>query len=298
MGWIEDVGRAIGYMEENITRDLSVEDVAGKVYLSPFYFQKGFAMLCGMTVGEYIRRRRLSLAGSELMTTDEKVVNVALKYGYDSPDSFTRAFSRFHGATPTAVRRQEATVKSFGALRIHFTLEGGYMLDYKIVEKDAFTVMGVERTFAYEDAQKRIPEFWNEHYRSGNGKLVCGMYGISIDEHMRGDSFEYLIADDYVPAREVPAGFVTRVIPKHSWAVFPCKGPMPQALQNVNNQIFSQWLPSCGEYEIAEGYCVEMYADPEKYKNGNQDENYHSEMWVPVKKKLRPVPENHSPGKA
>ncbi len=120
MGWIEGIGEAINYIEENITEEIPIENIAKKAFVSTFYFQKGFAMLCGLTVGEYIRQRRLTLAGSELVSTDEKIIDIALKYGYSSPDSFTKAFTRFHGVTPTAVRKDGAMIKSFALLKIKF----------------------------------------------------------------------------------------------------------------------------------------------------------------------------------
>ncbi len=97
--------------------------------------------------------------------------------------------------------------------------------------------------------------------------------------------FEYLIADNYNAAMDIPDGFVTKVIPKYTWAVFTCKGAMPQSMQDVNKKIFSEWLPNCKDYEIAAGYCIEMYNDPAEYPKGIQDENYYSEMWIPVKRK-------------
>ena len=112
MGWMEAVGTAIQYVEEHITEDLSAEEIAKQVNLSPFYFQKGFAMLCGFTLAEYIRNRRLALAGGELAAGSEKVIDIALKYGYDSPDSFTKAFTRFHGVTPSQVRKEQVMLKS------------------------------------------------------------------------------------------------------------------------------------------------------------------------------------------
>lgn len=118
MGWIESIDEAVQYIEEHITEDLSVDAIAGRVHISPYYFQKGFSMLCDMTVSEYIRQRRLALAGSELVGSDGRIIDVAVKYGYDSPDSFTKAFCRFHGDTPTAVRKEGATIKSFAPLRI------------------------------------------------------------------------------------------------------------------------------------------------------------------------------------
>lgn len=285
MGWMEAIDDAICYIEGNITQELTVDEIARKALISPFYFQKGFAMLCGLTVFEYIRCRRLALAGSELLATDEKIIDIALKYGYDSPDSFTKSFTRFHGATPTAVRKDGATVKSFAPLKIIFSLEGGYSMDYKIVEKEAFTVIGLSRVFPYENAMQEVPKLWAEFHKMAVSSSICSMYGINIDESMGGNKFEYLIADNYNAAADIPEGFVTKVIPKFTWAVFPCKGAMPDALQEMNKKIYSEWLPNCRDYEIAAGYCIELYADPAEYPKGTQDERYYSEMWIPVKRK-------------
>ncbi len=285
MGWIEGIGEAISYIDDNITEELSIDCIAKKAFLSPFYFQKGFSMLCGITIGEYIRLRRLALAGSELISGDDKIIDIALKYGYDSPDSFTKAFTRFHGVTPTAVRKDGAMIKSFASLKIKLILEGGYTMDYKIVEKDSFTVMGVSKVFKYSTAKDKIPEFWKEHYKTGKGEIVCGMYGVCYAENTGTDQFEYLIADQYNPSKEVPDGCVTLNIPKHTWAVFACKGAMPKALQDVNQKIFSEWLPNCKDYEIAGDYNIEMYTNAADYPKRNQDENYYSEIWIPVKKK-------------
>ena len=285
MNWIDGLSEAINYIEENITEKLSIEDIAKKAYVSPFYFQKGFTLLCGFTVGEYIRQRRLTLAGSELVSTNEKIIDIGLKYGYDSPDSFTKAFSRFHGVTPTAVRRDGVMIKSYAPLKLNFYLEGGYIMDYKIIEKDSFEVVGSSRLFSYDNAKTEIPKFWNEHFQTGKGKFICGMYGINIDENMGSNEFEYIIADNRNTSKEIPEGFITKVIPSFTWAVFTCKGAMPNSLQDVNRRIFSEWLPNCREYEIAAGYCIEMYNDAATYPKGTQDENYYSEMWIPVKKK-------------
>jgi AraC family transcriptional regulator len=176
-------------------------------------------------------------------------------------------------------------IKSFAPLKIKFTLEGGYLMNYKIVEKDSFTVMGATRTFKYESAKTEIPKFWSELHQSGKEKVVCGMYGVCIDNSKGSDEFEYLIADNYNPATEIPEGFVTKVIPAHTWAVFACRGAMPQSLQDANKVIFSEWLPNCKDFEIAAGYNIEMYNDPSGYPKGTQNENYYSEIWIPVKRK-------------
>ena len=284
MDWIKLIGDSVKYIEEHITDDITVDGVAASVCISSYYFQKGFSMLCGFSVAEYIRNRRLALAGNEIVAGNGKIIDIALKYGYDSPDSFTKAFTRFHGVTPMSARKDGAVLKSFAPLKIKFSLEGGYIMDYKIEKKEAFKVIGDRRTFDYETAKTVVPKFWQEHFASGKGKTVCGEFGINIDLKMGRDSFEYLIADRY-SGGEVPEGFEVREIPSFMWAVFPCRGPMPTALQDVNTKIFTEWLPSLSEYEFAAGYCVEMYDDPTKYPKGTSDGNYYCEIWIPVKKK-------------
>ena len=162
---------------------------------------------------------------------------------------------------------------------------GSHHREYKIVKKEAFTVIANAKTFPYEGAKEIIPQFWQEHFQSGKGAVVCGLYGINIDLEMGQENFEYLIADPYNSQKEVPEGFITRTIPAFDWAVFPCKGAMPNALQDVNTKIYTEWLPALKEYEFAAGYCVEYYDDPTKYEKGTMDDNYYCEIWIPVKKK-------------
>ncbi len=151
------------------------------------------------------------------------------------------------------------------------------MLEYKIVDKEQFTVMGTLRRFNSETSYAEIPKYWQEHTASEAAKTVCGMYGICFD--LGNNDFDYMIADNYLPWNDVPEGFVTRVIPASTWAVFPCRGPLPGALQDVNTRIFSEWLPACRAYRMARGISVEMYAPPTE----NPADNY-SEIWIPVEK--------------
>lgn len=275
--WNEGITNAVSYIEENLDKELNIDDIAAKAYVSSFHFQRIFSVLCGFTVGEYIRCRRLTLAAQELASGEEKVIDIALKYGYDSPDSFTRAFARFHGVPPSAAKQKGIRLNAFAPLKIKLTLEGGTMLEYKIVEKAQFTVMGRSRMFNSDTSYEEIPKFWTEHMQSGESKVVCGMYGICLDGD--GKNFEYLIADNYLPRSEVPEGYVTKVIPAGTWAVFPCRGALPKALQDVNTKIWSEWLPSCKSYKLAGNYNVEMYTPPCE----NPDDTY-SEIWVPVEK--------------
>ncbi|MCH5348037.1 MAG: AraC family transcriptional regulator [Oscillospiraceae bacterium] len=289
MEWAKAISEAVRYIESHITEDITMYEVAGHVNISPFYFHKGFSILCGYSIAEYIRNRRMSLAGEELITSDITITELAMKYGYDSPDSFTKAFSRFHGNTPLTVRRDKAMIKTFAPLKLTISLKGGYIMDYRIVQKENFTILGTSKEFTYENAKQDIPLFWEEHYSAGNGKYVCGMFGINIESDpgpkMGNEKFEYLIADVYHPSMDIPDGFEVRTIPAFTWAVFPCHGAVVDSLQSTNTKIFSEWLPAMQDYEMSAGYCVEMYDDASKYPNGTNDENYYSEIWIPVKKK-------------
>ena len=272
-GWIEGMQASIDYIEENLTEPLEIGTVAGTAGLSPFYYQRIFGALCGMTVGEYIRARRMTLAARELAGTDLKVIDAALKYGYDSPDSFARAFQRFHGITPSAAKESGAQLKSFAPLHIKISLEGGIMLDYRISEKAPFTVVGVKRRFNSDTSYQEIPKFWNEWLAHGENRPVMGSFGICID--MDGKNFDYWIADMYLPWKEIPEGCETRLIPGGLWAQFRCT---LKTLQTVNTQIWSEWLPSLKEYSLAGDYDLEFYMEP--------DENGECEcyIWVPLKK--------------
>ena len=257
-GWIDGFQKSIEYMEQNLSETLDIEDIAAKAALSSFYYQRIFGALCGMTVGEYIRARRMTLAAQELAHSDEKVIDIAVKYGYDSPDSFAKAFQRFHGITPSQARESGAPLRSFAPLHIKITLEGGNMLDYKIVEKAPFTVVGFKRRFSSENSYSEIPKFWNEW--TSDMKGLKGMFGICTD--MDGKNFDYWIADLYEPWNDIPEGCGTYQIAGGLWAMFMCKGPLPDSLQRVNTQIWSEWLPSLKGYELAGNYSLEFYMPP------------------------------------
>ena len=263
---------AIDYIEENLCEELEISKIAAKAYLSPFYFQRVFNATCGFTVGEYIRNRRLSIAAEELSRSDVKVIDVALKYGYDSPDSFSRAFTKFHGISPSSAKERGAKIKSFAPFVIDFKLEGGNLMNYKIVDKAEFTVMGKCKKFNAETSYVEIPKFWEEHFATGGGEIIRGMFGVCIDGD--GKEFDYLIADLYFPWNDMPNGCVTKTIPAGTWAVFSYYGECPEALQTVNTQIWTQWLPNSTEYELAGNYNLEFYISETE-----------GEIWIPVKKK-------------
>lgn len=279
MEWIQSLNRAIDYMEEHLLTDLKCEDVAEHIYVSSFHFQRVFSLLTDLTVGEYIRNRRLSLAGQELIMSNTKVIDIALKYGYDTPESFTKAFSRFHGTTPNQAKREGSNLKSFNRLIIKIKLEGGSIMDYKIVTKEGYTVLAKTKCFTSENSSEKIPEFWSEYYADGSDKLVCGMLGICKQEKKGSQEFRYGIGCECSENAKVPTGFEKLKIPAYTWAVFKCVGPMPNTIQNTWKRIYSEWLPQ-SEYELISDYDIELYTD-----GNTQSETYVSEIWIPVKKK-------------
>lgn len=285
MEWMEIIGKTIQYIEDHITEDITVVDIAKNVNLSSFFIQKGFAMLCGITVSEYIRNRRLTLAGSELLISDVKVIDIAAKYGYDSPDSFTKAFARFHGVTPMAVRKDGVMLKNFAPLKLRISLEGGYHMDYKIVKKEAFTVVAKQKTFSGDIKSEDYFRFWREHYSDSDNSRIIGNFGISIENENDKNVIEYLIANLYDPQKEIPLGMVTKIIPAFEWAVFPCRGSMPGALEEVYAAVFKEWLPIFNEYDVVSGCCIEYYDDFDKYPNGAMSDDYYCELWIPIKSK-------------
>jgi len=294
--WLTCIRTAIAYMEEHLEDDVSAQDVADRVYLSPYFLQRGFSLMTGYGIGEYLRNRRLYQAALDLKETEDKVIDIALRYGYETPESFTKAFSRFHGATPSQVRGG-AAAHVFLPLTINISVQGGSQMDYKITHMFPFKVIGFQKVFDNETAYAEIPKFWDEvcekyarNVYAGNAPAnpfeqalvdnCIGEYGVCIDD-IGGGRFRYLIAGKYTGG-EVPEGMVIYEFPRGDWAVFNCIGPNPETLQSVNTRIFREWLPGNPDYELCGSASVEWY----DCVNGEMtDADYHSAIWVPVKKK-------------
>lgn len=293
MEWIQSINKAIDYIEDHLTEDIHCEDVAGAVYISVFHFQRTFNLLTGMTVGEYIRKRRLSLAGEELTRQNAKVIDAALKYGYDSPESFTKAFTRFHGITPAQVKKGNA-LKSFNKLVVKITVEGGTVMDYRIEKKEALNLLVCAKMFSDETSKDGIPAFWDEYWQKEMHKKVPGCIGVCAQQKMGDKEFMYGIgcvidsetvsmageeSDGLKAEKGIPEGFQIINIPAHTWAIFKCVGPMPDAIQNMWDKIYREWLPGA-DYELIPDFDIENYLPGD-----NTTDDYVSEIWIPVKVK-------------
>lgn len=288
MDWITGLQRAIDYIEAHLTEEISYDAVAREAYVSPFYFQRVFSILCGYPVGEYIRCRRLTLAGAELLATDRKVIDLALKYGYDSPESFTRAFTRFHGITPTAARANLAPLTSFARLSIQISMKGGERMQYRIENKEAFRLIarGTRCSDQDEKSREEIPQFWErchqdgtvrwlQEHRKADGVIGGNIAGLCMEDSRKTKKFPYFIAAEYAGG-EMPEGFEVYDIPALTWAVFDATGTMPDAIQQLWHRVFAEFFPTSG-YQPLGNYDLELYSD-----GAMNAPDYHSEIWVAV----------------
>ena len=296
MEWLSCIRKTIEIIESDLGCEFSVEDIAGKVFVSPYFLQKGFAIMTGYTLSEYSRGRRLYEAALELQTSDKKVIDIALDYGYETPESFTKAFTRFHGLTPIRVRAGEP-FRTFLPLRISISVQGGNSMDMKTTKMFPFKLIGFEREFTYENAQSDIPKFWDElcekyaaNVYAGNPPAnawekalvdnCIGEFGVCIDD-LDGGRFRYLVAGRYTGG-EVPEGMTVYEFPGGDWAVFDCFGPAPEAIQQMNSRVFNEWLPGNPDYELSGNASIEWY----DCINGEKtDADYHSAVWLPIRKK-------------
>ncbi|MEK5333624.1 MULTISPECIES: AraC family transcriptional regulator [unclassified Lysinibacillus] len=288
MSWIESIQKAINYIEEHLQETITMEQIANEVNASVFHFQRTFSILTDMSIADYIRRRRLTLAAQELINTDIKVIDLAFKYGYDSPEAFTKAFRKQHNVTPSEARKQQGPLQSYNRLVIQVSLKGAEPMKYNIVEKEKFQVVGVKRTYNCQKGEnlQGIPVFWDEVNRQGmdeqlfalNDGQIKGVLGVCVpDENYKENNLiDYWIGTDHVGA-DVPENLLAMEVPASKWVVFEVHGPMPDAMQNAWKQIFSEWFPS-NPYEPAGTPELEVYTEEDP-----TSENLYSEIWIPIK---------------
>lgn len=290
MDWITGIQRALDYTEAHLTGEVDYEEAAGEACSSAFHFQRMFTMLCGFTLGDYIRMRRLAIAAEDLMRTDDKVIDIAYRYGYDTPESFSRAFTRFHGVTPTQARHG-GSVKSFSRLSVKLILSGGTTMDYRIEKKDAFKLICKKKQVTKpqgDTATADISAFWNEVGADGTMDKICrygkfdtyhGVLGVCFSDEMAGSGFPYGIGAEWSGAPLTDKGLDIVEIPAYTYAVFTCRGKMPDAFKETYKRICTEFFPQ-SNYEYGQGVELEVYPSAD-----TQNPDYTCEIWIAVKEK-------------
>jgi AraC family transcriptional regulator len=287
MDWLSGLRKAVDYMEQHLLDQISAQDIAEEVSISSFYLQRGFAVMTGLSIQEYLRCRRLYLAALELSRTDCRIIDLAAKYGYDSPESFTRAFSRFHGASPSEVRKDVSRIRPFLPLQISIEIKGGNEMDVRIEHEACMKMIGVSCGIDMDHGYQECPAFWDEFKKKYCTETPLpavrdcriGEFALCIQDPAESTRFRYMIAGiDRID--EVPEGMEILEVPAHDWAKFRCTGPMPGALQTVNTAIFREWLPGNPDYEMDGDLNIEHYLEGDL-----SAADYVSEIWIPVRKR-------------
>jgi AraC family transcriptional regulator len=284
MEWLDAMNNAIEYLEANITEKLDIEEVAKIALSSTFHFQRMYYMITGVTVAEYIRRRRLTLAAQDIIS-GEKIINVAYKYGYETPEAFTKAFGKIHGLSPSAARKPGVSLKAYPKLSFHISIKGDKDMNYKIVAKESFTVVGQQRRISLAGGAnfKQVPQFWKDCMKDGSYEWIgsrtgeLGVLAVSKDFEKYKDEFIYMIGVEEIK-EPLPKGYSSTNIPATTWAVFESIGALPEAPHALLRRIFTEWMPSTG-------YQHDCAPEVEVYPKGDMfSVDYKCEIWIPVRK--------------
>ncbi|TBL77867.1 AraC family transcriptional regulator [Paenibacillus thalictri] len=289
MDLLKMMNGAIAYIEGHLTEEIDYEQAAKLALCSEYHFKRMFSYLAGISLTEYVRRRRLTLAAFELQQSGAKVIDIALKYGYSSPDSFARAFQSLHGIAPSEAKQHGRSFKAYPRMSFQLTIQGGVEMNYRIVEKPAFRIVGL---------MKRVPIVFNgvnpeiaamakrlDDQTIGILKRLSNVEPTGIisasANFSEGRMEEQGELDHYIgvaTTNVAPDGLARLEVAASAWAVFEAVGPFPETLQNVWGRVYAEWFPSSG-YELNVG--------PEMLWNEHQDAAspaYRSEIWIPVVK--------------
>ncbi|NLK95156.1 MAG: AraC family transcriptional regulator [Clostridiales bacterium] len=290
MNWIKQLNEAIEYIDNNLDKEISYDTISKIAGCSIYNFQRMFSYIAGKPLSEYIRCRKLTLAAFDIINGRGRIIDIALKYGYESQDSFARAFRTFHGVLPSAIKKEVVNLKSCPKLSFQITIRGAETMDYKIEKIPSFSVIGVSNKMLTEESFKLVPQIWEKAWKDGIMDTFCKVY----PEYNYRPSGFLGIADcgDYGKAKEmnyilgitnyvyglgnekgvVPEGMQEFTYQEATWVIINADGKLPEAVQNVYKKFYSEWLPSSG-YNLEDLPVIECYPD----------EN-HQEVWIAVKK--------------
>jgi len=290
MNLLEKMNGALTYIEENLTSDIDFKEAAKLACCSEYHFKRMFSFLAGITLSEYIRRRRLSLAAFELNNSNKKIIDAAIKYGYSSPDSFTRAFQNFHGVPPSEARNNGQSLKAYSRVTFQLSIKGGSELNYRIVEKKPFRIVGIMKRvpIIFHGVNPEIASMWKTltNEMINKLKLLSNVEPLGIIQAStnfpEGRMEEKGELDHFIgvaTTSECPDNLTQLEVSASTWAVFESVGPFPDTLQNIWGRIYSEWFPS-SNYEQVKG--------PEILWNEHLDitsPTFKSEIWIPILKK-------------
>lgn len=289
MDWINRMNNAVNFIESNLLEKIDSKMIAKEADTTAFHFQRMFHMLSGFTLGEYIRRRRLTLAAQEIASSDINIIDVALKYGYESHSSFTKAFTKLHGFAPVIARESGVKIKAYPPISFHLSIKGDSNMDYKIKEVKQLRLVGkiIKISTEGEEHWKTVPALWDKCRENGTideirkladlsgyfkGKMLSAIMKYSENE----ESFDYMIGVES-KIKSVPDGMEEKIINPQSYAVFEDTGPLLETMHKLHKRIYSEWVPAT-KYIYAESPEFEL-AYPISPDDNTQ---HHCEVWKPV----------------
>ncbi|HYW85676.1 MAG TPA: AraC family transcriptional regulator [Spirochaetia bacterium] len=282
------------YLERGLEGEIEYRRAAAEANCSTFHFLRMFEVVTGVTVGEYVRRRRLSRAALELSEGEARVTDLALRFGYESPDAFAKAFKREFGITPSQTRGGGVRLQIWPRMSFSVVLKGDVAMEFRIEKREEFAVTGVTIRASTENGAnlREIPGFWDKCTSEGQVKSLeraipanarMGVMGICVNDFDdKTNTFTYLIGIERpadAAAREaLPRGCVDVAVPAGTWAVFSSRGPLPGAIQQVWKRVYTEWFPASG-YEHASSPDLEVYSIGD-----TRAADYYCEVWLPVRK--------------
>ena len=284
MDWIENLNAAIEYIESNLTEEISYDRAAQIACCSTYHFQRMFSFITGVPLSEYIRRRRLTLAAFELQNGGIKVIDTALKYGYESPEAFSRAFKKMHGIMPVSARDIGVSLKAYPKLTFAITIKGDVEMKYRITQREAFRVFGVYTDIStnQEAAFEQVPQFFRQCDEDSVPDEINELLGCFNDNHTISalydhseNTFKYMLCQFLPKGLTLPDKFTVLDVPAATWAVFDVPN---YEMQDMWRRIWTEWFPTSG-YELVKGVQFEMYYGLASH------ENVFGEIWIPVMKK-------------
>lgn len=296
MDWLTRMNRALDYIETNLSGEIDLTKIASQACCSSYQFQRMFSFVTDVTLAEYIRRRRLTLAAIDLLNSDTKVIDIAIKYSYDSPVSFARAFQSMHGVNPTTARQEGVALKAYPRLSFLISIKGVEAMNYRIETKESFQVFGIERVFQTSgdgDGPSTPGGLWQQCHANGEverltanagelpvylSKDMYKVHAVCSYRKTENDTFPYMLCSFKSDSSKTD-GYLEITIPSLTWAIFPSElftwDQFNDSIESLYHRFYSEWLPTAG-YEQVDGMEFEVYG-------GRNGLNF-VELWFAVRK--------------